>query len=82
MVRRGRRRRADSRYAEQAVRLASWLRARRELAGFSQEQLAARAGVAVATVRNIETCTVVEPGYFTIMALTHALNADPADLPT
>jgi len=82
MVRPGRSRRADSRYAEQAVRLAAWFRARREHAGLSQEQLAASAGVAVATVRNIETCTVVEPGYFTIMALTRALNADPADLPS
>lgn len=63
------------------MRLASWLRARREHLGLSQEQLAARAGVAVATVRNIETCTVVEPGYFTIMALIQALNADSADLP-
>jgi len=35
----------------------------------------------IATVRNIETCTVVEPGYFTVVALIQALNADPADLP-
>jgi transcriptional regulator with XRE-family HTH domain len=49
--------------------LAARLRALREQAGLSQEQLAASAGVAVATVRNIETGTVIEPGYFTVMAL-------------
>jgi transcriptional regulator with XRE-family HTH domain len=47
----------------------------------SQEQVAARAGLAVATVRNIETGTVVEPGYFTVMALAKALGAGSADLP-
>lgn len=60
--------------------LAAWLRARREEAGMSQQHLATTAGVAVATVRNIETSVVVEPGYFTVMAIFHALGADPADL--
>jgi transcriptional regulator with XRE-family HTH domain len=81
MARPGRRRRADSRYAGQAKVLAAWLRSRREHAEMSQEQLAARAGVSVATVRNIETGAVVEPGYFTVMALATALGADNADLP-
>jgi transcriptional regulator with XRE-family HTH domain len=81
MARPGRRRRADSRYAEQARVLAAWLRALREQTGLSQEQLAARAGLAVATVRNIEKGTVVEPGYFTVIALTQALGAGHADLP-
>jgi transcriptional regulator with XRE-family HTH domain len=80
MARRGRRRRADSRYTEQARLLAARLRALREQAGLSREQLAASAGVAVATVRNIETGSVVEPGYFTVMALTRALGAEHADL--
>jgi transcriptional regulator with XRE-family HTH domain len=82
MARRGRKRRADSRYAEQARILAAWLRTLREQTGLSQEQLAASAGVAVATVRNIETCTVIEPGYFTVVALIRALGAGLADLPT
>jgi transcriptional regulator with XRE-family HTH domain len=81
VVRPGRPRRADSRYAEQAIRLAAWLRARRQDSGLSQQQLAATAGVAVATVRNIETGAVVEPGYFTVIALTRALGATSSDLP-
>ena len=83
MTRPGRRRRADSRYAEQAGRLAEWLRDRRIQAGMSQEQLAGRAQVAVATVRKIEKGVVIEPGYFTVLALMHALDAtseDPAVL--
>ena len=73
MTRPGRRRRADSRYAEQAERLAAQLRNLREQADLSQEQLAARAQVAVATVRKIETGVVIEPGYFTVLALMQAL---------
>ena len=75
MTRPGRRRRADSPYAEQAARLAAWLRDRREQAQLSQQQLAARAELAVATVRKIETGAVIEPGYFTILALQRALGA-------
>ena len=75
MTRPGRRRRADSPYAEQAARLAAWLRYRREQAQLSQQQLAARAELAVATVRKIETGAVIEPGYFTILALQQALGA-------
>ena len=75
MTRPGRRRRADSPYADQAARLAAWLRNRREQAQLSQEQLAARAQVAVATVRKIEKGVVVEPGYFTVLALMQALGA-------
>ena len=75
MTRPGRRRRADSPYADQAARLAAWLRDRREQAQLSQEQLAARAQVAVATVRKIEKGVVIEPGYFTVLALMQALGA-------
>jgi transcriptional regulator with XRE-family HTH domain len=74
----GRSRRADSRYAEQAVQLAAFLRERREQKGLSQEQLAFRAGVAVSTVRKIETSTVIEPGYFTVLSLLRVLDADNA----
>ena len=80
MTRPGRRRRADSRYTEQAGRLAEWLRDRRIQAGMSQEQLAGRAQVAVATVRKIEKGVVIEPGYFTVLALMHALGATREDM--
>ena len=48
-------------------------------AGMSQEQLAGRAQVAVATVRKIEKGVVIEPGYFTVLALMHALGATSED---
>ncbi|HEV3379683.1 MAG TPA: helix-turn-helix transcriptional regulator [Trebonia sp.] len=80
MVRSGRSRRAESRFAAQAQQLAARLRALRERAGLTQEQLAARAGLSVATVRKIETVAVVEPGYFTVLALVQALGASEDDL--
>lgn len=73
MTRPGRRKRADSRYIEQSRQLAARIRALRDRHGLTQEQLAARAQVAVATVRNIERGTVVEPGFFTVIALLEAL---------
>jgi transcriptional regulator with XRE-family HTH domain len=76
-VRRGRRRRADSPYAAQAALLSSQIRERRESAGITQERLAALAGVGIATVRKIETGVVVEPGYFTVMALMGVLGIPP-----
>jgi transcriptional regulator with XRE-family HTH domain len=60
------------------VRLAAYLRRRREQLGLSQEQLAYRAGVAASTVRKIETGAVVEPGYFTILSLLRVLDAGDA----
>lgn len=80
MARPGRNKRAESRYAEQAERLASRLRSLREQAGLSQEQLAARAELSAATIRKIETMTVIEPGYFTVLAIARALGAAAADL--
>jgi transcriptional regulator with XRE-family HTH domain len=56
------------------------LRAIREGAGMTQERLAAQAGLSVATVRKIETGLVVEPGYFTVMAMLSVLGASPQDL--
>lgn len=73
MARPGRRPRADSPYADQAERLARRLRDVREQAGLTQEQVAVRAQVAVATLRKIETGAVIEPGYFTVIALLGAL---------
>jgi predicted transcriptional regulator len=75
VTRPGRRKRADSRYAEQAQRLAEQLRSLRDQAGLSQEQLAARAEVSVATVSKIETGAVREPGYFTVLSMLDVLHA-------
>lgn len=79
-ITRGRRRRADSPYAAQAALLADRLRKRRERAGITQERLAALAGVGIATVRKIETGAVIEPGYFTVMALMGALGTSPDEI--
>lgn len=79
-VTRGRRSRANSQYALQAAQLARHLRELRETAGITQERLAAQAGVGIATVRKIETGAVVEPGYFTIMALMGVLGTSPDKL--
>ena len=76
----GRKRRADSRYAVQAAHLAAQLRARRLRADLTQEQLAARAGIALSTLRKIETGQVVEPGYFTILALLQVLGISAGEL--
>ena len=76
----GRSRRADSRYARQAAHLAGRLRQLRTAAGITQERLASDAGVAISTLRKIETGAVVEPGYFTVMALIGALGASHEDL--
>ena len=56
------------------------LRERRESAGITQERLAAMADVGIATVRKIETGVVIEPGYFTVMALMSALGISPEEL--
>ena len=82
MVRPGRRKRAESRYTEQAVRLAAQLRALREQRGMTQEQLAARAQVSVATVRNIERVAVVEPSLFIVLAIVRVLGATIEDVAT
>lgn len=79
-VTRGRRRKANSRYALQAAQLAGQLRELRESAGITQERLAAQAGVSIATVRKIETGAVVEPGYFTVMALMGVFGTSPGNL--
>ena len=73
MARPGRSKRAESRHVEQAGRLATRLRALREQHGLTQEQLAARAGISVATVRNIERATVVEPSLFTVLEMVRVL---------
>lgn len=79
-VARGRRTRADSRYATQAARLAVQLREHRESQGMTQVRLASDASVGLSTVRKIETGAVVEPGYFTVLAIMSVLGISPADV--
>jgi predicted Abi (CAAX) family protease len=52
--------------------LAGRLRGLRESAGITQQRLAARAYVCIATVRKIETGPVVQAGYFIVQALLAA----------
>jgi ribosome-binding protein aMBF1 (putative translation factor) len=76
----GRARRDESRFRDQANRLASRLRSLRHARGMTQEQLAARAQVAVSTLRKIESGRVVEPGYFTVLSLASALGIELREL--
>jgi transcriptional regulator with XRE-family HTH domain len=76
----GRRKRADNPHAEGAPHLAGRLRQLRQGARKTQEEVAAAAGLSVATVRKIETGTVTEPGYFTVLAIASAIGASIADL--
>ncbi|MFC8301654.1 helix-turn-helix domain-containing protein [Micromonospora orduensis] len=76
----GRSRRENSRFRGEAEALAIRLRALRSDKGMTQEQLAGRAQVAVSTLRKIESGRVVEPGYFTILALANAMGVDPHEL--
>ena len=80
VARPGRRKRAESRYVEQAERLAAQLRALREQHSMAQEQLAAQAQVSVATVRNIEKVVAVEPPLFTVLAMARVLGVSIEDV--
>lgn len=72
----GRARREDSAHLARSERLREALRGARRERGLSQQDLAARAGVAIGTVRAVETGRVVEPGFFTVLALAAALELD------
>ncbi len=56
------------------------LRSLRRDRGITQDQLAARAKVAVSTLRKIESGRVIEPGYFTVLSLATALGIGLHDL--
>ncbi|MGA4993875.1 helix-turn-helix domain-containing protein [Nonomuraea bangladeshensis] len=75
----GRKKREASQYADQAARLSRHLKVLRVDAGYTQEQLAMRANVTLATLRKIETGRTVEPGYFTVLALIRALGIQPGE---
>ncbi len=72
----GRARREDSSHLARSERLRTALRTARSDKGLSQQDLAVRAGVAIGTVRAVETGRVVEPGFFTVLALATVLDLD------
>lgn len=68
--------RESSRYRQQAGQLAEMLKAGRLDRGMSQQQLAQVSGIAIGTVRALESRRTVEPGFFTVLVLAEALGID------
>jgi transcriptional regulator with XRE-family HTH domain len=68
--------RESSRYRDHARHLASTLKSARQQQALSQQELAQRANVAIGTVRALEAGRTVEPGFFTVLVLAHALDMD------
>lgn len=60
-------------HREEAARLARELKSRREDFKLSQQALAVRAGIAIGTVRALESGRTVDPGLFTIINVVRAL---------
>ncbi|MFD7073452.1 multiprotein-bridging factor 1 family protein [Nocardioides sp. NPDC059952] len=73
--------RSESRYADEAGRLAEIIRRARQERRMSQQELATRAGISVGTVRALESKRTVEPGYFTVQVLAEVLRISAAELP-
>ena len=63
----------------EVVKIGTQLRAARERALLTQEELAARAQVQPLTISRIET-NKVEPRYSTIRKVAKALSVDPSEL--
>lgn len=76
----GRKTRRASEHREAARALGAFLRRSREAQGLSRDELAIQSGSSVSTIQKIEVGTVVEPGYFTVVALCRALGLGMADL--
>ncbi|MFV8141860.1 helix-turn-helix domain-containing protein [Mycolicibacterium senegalense] len=66
--------------ARDAAALALVLRRRREDLQWSRDRLGRTTGLSVATVRAIETGRVREPGFFTVLAMAHALGLGLSEL--
>jgi transcriptional regulator with XRE-family HTH domain len=64
---------------KKVVKIGTQLRAARERALLTQEELGAQAGVQPLTISRIET-DKVEPRYRTIRKIAKALGVDPAEL--
>lgn len=71
--------RASSPHRFKAEGLAQLLRQRRLELHLSQQSLAQQAGIAIATLRAIESGRTVEPGFFTIVELMMALDLGVED---
>ena len=56
------------------------LRTERRRAALTQEELAEKAGVGIATIARIETGDIEEPRVSTLRKLAHALGIEPRDL--
>lgn len=56
------------------------LRETRLAKGFTQEQLAERAGVDQPTISALETGKIINPSWNTVARLAHALGVDPTDI--
>jgi transcriptional regulator with XRE-family HTH domain len=56
------------------------LRMARRRAALTQGELAAKAGVGVATITRLETGDITEPCVSTLRKLAEALNVEPAEL--
>jgi len=52
----------------------------RKIAGFSQQQLAAKAGVDLAVISRLERGLKRAPSYETVVRLARALNLEPEEL--
>jgi transcriptional regulator with XRE-family HTH domain len=70
----------DMAAVETSVALSDRIRSMRKAKGFTQEQLAYRAGMTLAVVRNIEQGKVDNPEWRTIRALARVLGASLDDL--
>jgi transcriptional regulator with XRE-family HTH domain len=73
-------RREDSPHRDAAGALGGRIRAARLNAKVSQQALASGAGVAIGTLRALESKRSVDPSLFTILALARELNLDVGEL--
>ena len=67
-------------HREEAARLGRELKSRREDFKLSQQALAERAGIAIGTVRALESGRTVDPGLFTIINVVRALELQLEDV--
>ena len=76
----GRRLRGGGVHPEASVRLGARLRELRHEHMWSQQRLAEEAGVSYATVRAVEGSVTSNPGVFTLLSITDALDVSLSDV--
>lgn len=76
----GRVRREMSPHRSAAAALRNVVKERRTELGLSQQAVAVRAGVAIGTVRALESGRTVDPGLFTVITIVEALGLHLADV--